>query len=48
MGMRTFGGLRVLFFCELVGVVVCGSGGRLGSEGMDGGWKLVFQDTDSH
>jgi hypothetical protein len=25
----------VLFFCELVGAEVCGSGGRQGSEGMD-------------
>ena len=33
--MRILRGLRVLFFCELVGAAVCGSGGRLGSEGMD-------------
>ena len=25
----------MLFFCELVGAAVCGSGGRLGSKGMD-------------
>ena len=33
--MRTLRGLRVLFFCRAVGAAVCGSGGRLGSEGMD-------------
>ena len=33
--MRTLRGLRVLFFCRVVGAAVCGSGGRLGSEGMD-------------
>jgi len=33
--MRILRGLRVLFFCELVGAAVCGSGGRLESEVMD-------------
>ena len=33
----------MLFFCELVVAVVCGSGGQLGREGMNGGWELVFQ-----
>ena len=35
MGMCTLRGLRVLFFCRVVGVAVCVLGGRLGSEGMD-------------
>ena len=47
MGMRTLRVWRMLFFCELVGVAVCGSGGRLGSEGMDGAGELVFQGADS-
>ena len=33
--MRTLRGLRVLFFCRVVGAAGCVSGGRLGSKGMD-------------
>ena len=33
--MRTLGGLRVLFFCRVVGVAGCDSGRGLGSEVMD-------------
>ena len=39
--MRTLRGLRVLFFCELKGAAVCGSGGRLGSEVMDADTILI-------
>ena len=38
--MRTLWVWRVLFFCELVGAVVCGSGGWQGSEEMDGGLEV--------
>jgi len=44
----------VLFFCELVGAAVCGSGGRLGSEGMNAdtilsdGERILVSESFKH
>ena len=48
--MRTLWVWRVLFFCELVGAAVCGSGGRQGCEGRDGGrnhFNVSHRETQS-